>query len=313
MDDIDNLILEQLQANGRLSNRMIARTLNLSERQVATRIRQMLDSDDMRILLVMDLFAAGFEYVLFAGIEVAERPADEVAADLAAMPEVISVMLTMGSGDIEIVLVAESHATLASVALEQLARVRGIRRYSLSLGLRILKYTTAMGPLVSVAPEGRLTSIPQGSALDHLDRDLVACLWSDPRTTNQQVANELGISESAVRSRLQSLRERNIVRFTAMRNMRMESGGVFASIGIEVGGRDVEAVARDLADLPDAGFVAIVLGRYDILVMGLLGSAPQLGQLLTQRIERMPGVRKVHTSQVLNFVKYDVRWTALLN
>ncbi|MAC34771.1 MAG: hypothetical protein CME38_14385 [Haliea sp.] len=311
MDETDTLILSQLQANGRLSNRVIARSLGVPERQIATRIRDMLAADDMRILLVADLFAAGFEHVLFIGVEVAGRPARAVAEELAALPEVISVMLSMGSEDIELVMVAENHARLVSVALEYLSRIPGIRRHTLSLGLSILKYSTEMGPLVPGPPSGEMIAIPEGGAMDRLDREIVNRLWIDPRMTNQRVASELAISESAVRARLQSLRERNVVHITAMRNMRMESGSVFASIGVEVAGREVETVAAELAALPETGFVAIVLGRYDILVMGLLGNPGELERLLAERIEPLSGVSKVHTSQVLGFVKYDVRWTAL--
>jgi hypothetical protein len=35
--------------------------------------------------------------------------------------------------------------------------------------------------------------------------------------------------------------------------------------------------------------------------------------LLARRIERIAGVQKVYTSQVLSFVKYDTRWTALID
>ncbi len=87
---------------------------------------------------------------------------------------------------------------------------------------------------------------------------------------------------------------------------------MFASIGVEVAGRSVDDVARDLAALSNVGFVATVPGRYHILVMGLLGSAHELSELLMRQIERMPGVSKVHTSQVLNFVKYDYYWTTVI-
>jgi len=83
------------------------------------------------------------------------------------------------------------------------------------------------------------------------------------------------------------MRQRSLIRITAMRNMRIDSGQMFASIGVEVVGRDIAAVTADLAALPDAGFVASVLGRYHILVMGLLGSAQELSDLLTRRIERL--------------------------
>ncbi len=310
MDKTDELILGLLQGNGRLSNRMIAKLLELPEKQVANRVRRLLAADDMRILVVADIFAAGFEFMLFVGIEVADRPADQVARELAQFPEVISVMLTMGSGDIELVMVAEDHAALVTLANERLSRIEGIRRYSISLGLQVFKYLTTMGPLLNTdqAPMG----IPNNGPLDRTDREVIAMLWDDTRATNQRLADKLGMSESAVRARIQSLRERNIIHITAMRNMRIEQGQVFASIGVEVAGRSVDAVARELTELEDTGFVAKVLGRYDILVMGLLGSARELSQLLSSRIERLDGVRKVHTSQVLSFVKYDHHWTAIL-
>jgi Lrp/AsnC family transcriptional regulator, leucine-responsive regulatory protein len=313
MDATDELILQLLQANGRRSNREIAKELEIPEKQIAARIRQMLASDDMRILTVTDIFAAGFDFMLFIGVEVAERPADEVAEDLAAMPEVLSVMLTMGSCDIEIVVVAEDHARLTQFVTGRLSRVAGIRSFALSLGLDMFKYTTVMGPLIRQQRPQQPMRIADGGPVDATDKAIIEELWSDARSTNQAIADRLGISESAVRARVNALRQGNLIRITAMRNMRIDSGEVFASIGVEVEGRDIARVAAELAGLPDAGFVASVLGRYDILVMGLMGSASELSKLLTSRIERLDGVRKVHTSQVMSFVKYDHHWSAILD
>lgn len=310
MDSTDDRIIALLQANGRRSNREIAKALGLPEKQVAQRIRQLLATDDMRILAVTDVFAAGFEFMLFIGLEVAQRPADAVAEELAAIPEVLSVMLTMGSCDIELVVASENHASLVEFVNRRLLAVAGIRRIELSLGLQTFKYSTLMGPLL--AHDYPLLPMPARGALDATDKAIIAALWSDARVTNQSIANQLGLSESAVRARLAALRHRRILRVTAMRNMRLEQGQIFASIGVEVSGRDVGELAMELAALPGTGFVATVLGRHHILVMGLLGSAGEFTDLLTSRIERLPGVHKVHTSQVMRFVKYDPHWTAIL-
>ncbi|MFM7783313.1 MAG: Lrp/AsnC family transcriptional regulator [Gammaproteobacteria bacterium] len=311
MDVEDEQIFELLCQNGRRSNREIARELGIPERQVAQRIRRMIADEDMRILAVTDIFAAGFEFMLLIGVEVALRSANEVAEDLAELPEVVSVMLTMGACDIEIVVIAENHGSLVGFVGELLSSVPGIRSFQLSLCLQICKYGTGAGPLVSRPnPPMRL---PATGMADELDKATVECLWADPRSTNQAIASALGVSESAVRQRINAMRKRKLVRITAMKNMRIESGQMFASIGVEVAGRDIAAVAGDLASLPDTGFVATVLGRYHILVMGLLGSARALNELLARRIERIPGVQKVYTSQVLSFVKYDTRWTALMD
>lgn len=311
MDVEDEQIFELLRQNGRRSNREIARELGIPERQVAQRIRRMIADDDMRILTVTDIFASGFEFMLLIGVEVAVRSATEVAENLAQLPEVVSVMLTMGACDIEIVMIAENHGSLVGFVSERLSAVPGIRSFQLSLCLQICKYGMDAGPLVSRPnPPMRL---PATRRIDDLDNAIVARLWADPRSTNQAIASALGLSESAVRVRINAMRKRKLVRITAMKNMRIESGQMFASIGVEVTGRDIVAVARELADLPDTGFVATVLGRYHILVMGLLGSARELNELLARRIERIAGVQKVYTSQVLSFVKYDTRWNALMD
>lgn len=311
MDDIDQRIVLQLQANGRLSNRQIARQLEQPEKQVGSRIRSMLERDDLRILVVTDIFAAGFDFMLFIGIEVAGRPASEVGEELAALEEVLSVMLTMGSCDIEIVVVAEDHATLENFVRDRLAMVEGVRSYSLGLGLRMHKYTTAFGPLM---PSRTVPMrIPSQGPLDNTDRSIIGCLMEDARSTNLAIASAVGISESAVRTRINALKDHSVIRITAMRSMRIENGQVFASIGLEVAGRDQKNLIAELTEISEIGFVATVLGRYDILAMVLLDSAAELGDLLTNRIEMLPGVRKVHSSQVLRFIKFDPHWTAVMD
>ncbi|MBK6288831.1 MAG: Lrp/AsnC family transcriptional regulator [Gammaproteobacteria bacterium] len=310
MDPTDESILNLLQQNGRRSNRVIARELGLPARQVGSRIQRMLAHQEMRILAVADMASAGFDFMLFIGIEVAGLPADEVADELAQIPEILSVMLTMGSCDIEVVAVADNHASLVRLVTQDLARVRGIRSLQLSLGLQTLKYATVMGPLID-RPQIPMR-FPENGRVDNMDKAIIERLWIDARSTNQTIADELGVSESAVRVRINAMHDRNLIRITAMRNMRVEHGEMFASIGVEVAGRSVDDVARDLAALSNVGFVATVLGRYHILVMGLLGSAHELSELLMRQIERMPGVSKVHTSQVLNFVKYDYYWTTVI-
>jgi len=192
MDATDELILQLLQSNGRRSNREIAKELAIPEKQIAARIRQMLGNDDMRIVTVTDIFAAGFDFMLFIGVEVAERPADEVAEDLAAMPEVLSVMLTMGSCDIEIVVVAEDHARLTQFVTGRLSRVAGIRSFALSLGLDMFKYTTVMGPLIRQQRPQQPMRIADGGPVDATDKAIIEELWSDARSTNQAIADRLG-------------------------------------------------------------------------------------------------------------------------
>ena len=311
MHATDKLIFDLLALNGRRSNRQIAKELALPEKQVSARIDKMLTSREMSLLTVTDVFSAGFDFMLFMGIEVAQQPVDIVAKALSSLPEVLSVMLMMGNYDIEVVIVTENHAALQEFVAKKLSRIKCIRRFAVSLGLEMFKYSTEMGPLLE--PAKSLIGFPRGGALDATNKAIIEALRINPRRTNQSIAGDLDLSESAVRARINAMLNQNLIRITAMRNMQNEKGEVFASIGVELQGRDVSEVARELTEVPGIGFVVTVLGRYQILVMGLLDSASEVSTSVINRIERIPGVHKIYASQVLRFEKYDQNWTAVLD
>ena len=96
----------------------------------------------MRIVAVTDVYGAGFEFMLSIGIEVSGRPPAEVATQLAAFPEVLTVVLMSGEYDIEIVLVARDQEALGRFVQDQLAGIAGIRRLTPSLRLEVYKFQT---------------------------------------------------------------------------------------------------------------------------------------------------------------------------
>lgn len=309
IDDIDARIISLVEEDGRRSNRDIARILSLSEKQVGTRIRRLLDDDIMRIVAAVDVFAAGFEFMLTIGVEVRGRPADEVAEQLAAFPEVLTVVLMSGPWDIEIVVVAETHDALGAFVKERLSRVKGVRALAPSLRFDVLKFQTGLGPILpSQHPP---LAFPAHSALDELDQGIVRELWRDARAVNQEIATRLATSESTVRARLAQLRERHVLRLTAINNLQVGDGVVFAFVGLEVDRTHAAAVARELSAIEEVRFAATVLGRYDILAMVVLESTARLAALLHERIARIRGVESAKAHQALRFVKHDYRWTVI--
>lgn len=309
IDDIDVRIISLAEEDGRRSNRDIARLLNLSEKQVGTRVRRLLEDDTMLIVAAVDVFAAGFEFMLTIGVEVRGRPADEVAEELAAFPEVLTVVLMSGPWDIEVVVVAANHDALGAFVKERLSRVAGVGALAPSLRFDVLKFQTGLGPILP----GRHATLafPAHSALDELDRGIVRELWRDARAVNQEIATRLKTSESTVRTRLARLRERHVLRITAINNLQVGEGVVFAFIGLGIDRAHAAAIAAELTAIEEVRFAATVLGRYDILAMAVVQDAARLSSLLHGRIARLPGVDSVRAHQALRFVKHDHRWTLI--
>lgn len=309
IDDTDSRIISLLEEDGRRSNRDIARILGITEKQVGARIRRLLQQDVMRIVAVVDVFAAGFEFMMTAGVRVDNRPATEVAQQLAEFPEVLSVLLMSGPYDIEIVLVARDYPALAQFVQERLCLVKGIRSITPSLRLQVFKFETGMAPIVDHASD--TVPFPESSDLDAIDQGIIRCLWENPRATNQDIALRLRSSESTVRMRIADMRRRNVLRITAVNNLGVGEGRLFAFVGIGLDGAHHAAVAEQLCAMRAVRFVAAVLGRYDMLAMVLVDSAAQLVEFAYQRIATIRGVRSVELAQALRFVKYDYRWTLI--
>ena len=69
----------------------------------------------------------------------------------------------------------------------------------------------------------------------------------------------------------------------------------------------IKEVAKRIANLPEINGVIILLGRFDILAIGLFEGLSEVHQVASNKILDLEGVRLVETSVVVDVVKYDNR------
>ena len=305
ISELDDNIISLIEQDGRASYRDIAKLLDISERQAGMRLRKLIDEDVIGLITVVDAFAVGFKYVLALGVQVADRPALEVAQMLAELPNVIASAVMTGQYDIEIMIAVEDHAALLSLVRKELADIPGISSLHPSLFLDVVKYETGAGP---VSKNPSTLSIPENSPVDEIDAAIVEQLWLNASATNENIANALSVSESTVRKRLTRLRSDGLIHITAIRNVTIGKDVVFASIGIELSSSQHRKVAEKLCSLRQVHFVAHVLGRCDIIAQVLAENTVELSDLVNNVIGRIPGVRSVNCALALDIVKYDHRW-----
>jgi Lrp/AsnC family transcriptional regulator, regulator for asnA, asnC and gidA len=139
LDDTDHRIIALLRDDGRLPYRSIARELGLTEATVRARVRRLEDSRTMRVVAVTDIEAAGYGMLLAIGVQVENRSPEEVARELAMIPEVFSVNVVVGAQDLEILMVAEDQDALHRLLQERIATMAGVRRLTPSLAVNVLK------------------------------------------------------------------------------------------------------------------------------------------------------------------------------
>lgn len=144
-------------------------------------------------------------------------------------------------------------------------------------------------------------------ALDDIDRALIGELIADGRATFAKLAPAVGLSQAAVRTRVQRLLDERQVVVTGRVDPATFGLGVYAFAFLEVDGSVVDVGAR-LADLEEVVFVALGAGRFDVLAEvrcpdpdGLLAAV--------DRVRSVDGVGRLQLATVLHYEKQD--WTGV--
>jgi Lrp/AsnC family transcriptional regulator for asnA, asnC and gidA len=150
--------------------------------------------------------------------------------------------------------------------------------------------------------------------LDEVDKSIVEQLSRDARVSNGQIAGELGVTEGTVRARIKRMEEEKLIRLTAVTNIDRFGDALLAYIWVEVERSDcTRGVASVLADIPELGFVAVMLGRSDILAITMVRNTEHLAEFMHKRISVIDGVRRTESTLGVNFVKHDYRMARIVS
>ena len=148
---------------------------------------------------------------------------------------------------------------------------------------------------------------PAGALLDVPNRAIIEALQRDGRQPYGAIAEEVGLSEAAVRRRVQRLRESGIMQIVAVTDPLQLGFTRQAMIGISVEG-DVRRVADKLSSLPEADYVVMCAGSFDLLVEIVCEDDEHLFTLLNDKVRAIPGVRSTETFTYLRLYKQTYAW-----
>jgi DNA-binding Lrp family transcriptional regulator len=143
--------------------------------------------------------------------------------------------------------------------------------------------------------------------LDALDHQIIDLLTRDARVSNRRIATLLGVTEGTIRGRIKRLEQEHCIRLTAVTNTAFIGAPKTVLIWIEADQTAVRGLCERLAAMPDVGCVIALLGRFDILAVGLFRTLEEIVDVANNRILSLPGVRHVETSIAVKTLKYDHR------
>ena len=143
--------------------------------------------------------------------------------------------------------------------------------------------------------------------VDDVDKALIEALQKDGRLPYTKLAVEVGLSEAAVRQRVQRLVEAGVVQIVAVTDPMMLGFRRLAMIGLKVEG-DLRTVANDIATLPEVSYVVVVGGSFDLMMEVVCEDDDHLLTLLNDRVRSIAGVRSTETFTYLKLFKQTYAW-----
>jgi len=147
----------------------------------------------------------------------------------------------------------------------------------------------------------------EGAMLDAVDRALVVQLQQDGRRSYTELARSVGLSEAAVRHRVQRLLGAGIVEIVTITNPLRLGMYRMAVIGVRANG-DLAEVARRLALIDEVDYLVICAGSFDLLLEVVCEDDDHLLNLLNDTIKTVPGVRVTETFVHLELAKETYAW-----
>src|SRR5450759_3098988 len=145
VSDLDKLIIEHLQHDGRRPFTQIASDLGVSEAAVRARTNRLVERGILQIVGVTDPLKLGFQQVAMVGIRCERDRLVSVAEAVSAFPEVDYVVITAGTYDVLIEVVCEDNAALLDFLAGKLRAIEGVRDTETFVYLRMVKQTYQWG------------------------------------------------------------------------------------------------------------------------------------------------------------------------
>ncbi|MBI3692217.1 MAG: Lrp/AsnC family transcriptional regulator [Mycolicibacterium aromaticivorans] len=143
--------------------------------------------------------------------------------------------------------------------------------------------------------------------LDEMSKAIIEKLQQDGRRSYAAIGKAVGLSEAAVRQRVQRLVDSGVMQIVAVTDPLQLGFSRQAMIGIRCTG-DTTKVAEKLAQIDAVDYVVLTAGTFDAIAEVVCEDDAELLELLNTEIRAVPGVTSTETLVYLKLVKQQYNW-----
>ncbi|WNZ08359.1 Lrp/AsnC family transcriptional regulator [Streptomyces sp. 11x1] len=143
--------------------------------------------------------------------------------------------------------------------------------------------------------------------LDAVSLAIVEQLQEDGRRPYAAIGKAVGLSEAAVRQRVQKLLDQGVMQIVAVTDPLTVGFRRQAMLGINVDG-DLDPVADALTAMSEVEYIVITAGSFDLMAEVVCEDDDHLLEVINKRIRTLPGVRSTESFVYLKLKKQTYMW-----
>jgi len=151
------------------------------------------------------------------------------------------------------------------------------------------------------------TGAPAQQSLDDVSKKIIEQLQEDGRRPYAAIAATVGLSEAAVRQRVQRLVRTGVMQIVAVTNPLHLGFTRQAMIGVRVDGQ-LDPVVEAISGLDEVAYVVVTAGSFDVLAEVICEDDEHLLHIMNDRIRTIEGVRSTETFVYLELAKQTYTW-----
>ena len=139
LDEIDHQIISILQQDGRVPFAQIAEALKVSAGMIRVRYNRLVEMGVLRIVAITNPLRMGYQTMALIGIKADGNKLLDIAEKIAALDEVIYLIVVSGAYDIIAEIVCRDQKHLLQFLTERLYKIEGVRESESFMHLKIVK------------------------------------------------------------------------------------------------------------------------------------------------------------------------------
>ncbi|MFJ9825362.1 MULTISPECIES: Lrp/AsnC family transcriptional regulator [unclassified Streptomyces] len=151
------------------------------------------------------------------------------------------------------------------------------------------------------------TGTGSSPTIDAVSLAIIEQLQEDGRRPYAAIGKAVGLSEAAVRQRVQKLLDQGVMQIVAVTDPLTVGFRRQAMVGINVEG-DLDPVADALTAMAECEYVVMTAGSFDLMVEVVCEDDDHLLDVINKRIRTLPGVRSTESFVYLKLKKQTYMW-----